>query len=135
MKGITPVVSVVLLITLAVISAMGVYWWISIYVSETDHPTTLATISVEVIPPCATTGNTTVMIENTSPPGKKVAMGVLETSWAGGLAANDSTSTDTCPPETLNSGEKTSCVLINFHAGDRTVAIYGTNVASQSTAC
>ncbi|MCD6414211.1 MAG: hypothetical protein J7L23_01120, partial [Candidatus Diapherotrites archaeon] len=107
MKGIAPVVSTVLLISLAVISAMGVYWWISGRTSQQDTQENFATISVEV-PSCATSGNTTIIVTNESPPGKKIAANSLETDWSGGLAANNTAGNGTCPPDTLNSGESAS---------------------------
>jgi len=134
MKGITPVVSTVLLIALAVISAMGVYWWISGRAAPPETPSTFATISVEV-PSCASSGNTTILITNTSPPGKKITANSLETDWSGGLAANNSAGTGTCPPEEMSSGETVSCVLVNYHAGDGTVAIYGNKVAAYPVTC
>ena len=135
MKGITPVVSVVLLITLAVITSMGVYWWISSRVSTPVTPETFGTISAEMITPCSTSGNSTVIITNTSPPGKNVQANSLSTDWPDGIAANNSVSTGTCPPSTLASSESAHCVIVNFRAGNGTIAIYGKNVAPYPVAC
>ncbi|MCD4740585.1 hypothetical protein K8R43_05370 [archaeon] len=135
MRGIAPVVSVVLLISLAVISAMGVYWFISGWVSAPQTPETFSKISAEMVTPCQTTGNSTVIITNTSPPGKTVQANSLDTDWSYGIAANSSSGSGTCPPITLLSGEVASCVIINFTAGDGTITLYGTRINPQPVAC
>jgi hypothetical protein len=114
---------------------MGVYYWISSRVSAPQTPETFATISAEMVAPCSSSGNSTVIIENTSPPGKMVYANSLMTDWSGGIAANSSSGMNKCPSGNLRSGEQASCVIVGFNSGDGTITIYGERIAPQPVAC
>lgn len=98
-------------------------------VDDTNLPE-LVTMNVETAR-CEETGNTTIIISNTAPPGRTLKAGSIETSWPKGIASNKGK----CPSEDLESGEITACVLIDFNQGDGAVAVYGKNTPSQTIAC
>ena len=135
-KGISPIVAVVLLIAIAVIAAVGLYFWVGGLATRQPTPSTPLTISAYALDCVADSDyNTSIMIANTSPPGRNITAGSLETAWEHGIAANSSTEADTCPGENIESGAQVTCVLINYSQGDGTTAIFGANVGSATVTC
>ncbi len=141
-KGISPIVAVVLLIAIAVIAAVGLYFWVGGLATKQPTPTTPKTISAYAVS-CASdnTGITTIMVANTSPAGNTVNVSALKDSL--GNSFGDSSNTDgwMCDDTSLSSGEQTACKLNNsastgdFYAGVGTISIYGSDVASATVSC
>ncbi len=126
-KGISPIVAVVLLIAIAVIAAVGLYFWVGGLATKQPTPGTPKTISAYAVncgdPTVA--DNATIMIANTSPPGNTIDLSTLQNS--AGLTMYCS--------GTLDSGQQAACKIADFDAGYGTIAIYGSDVASATVTC
>ncbi len=137
-KGISPIVAVVLLIAIAVIAAVGLYFWVGGLATKQPTPSTPATISVYAVHCGSDTENTTIMIANTSPPGTTINVADLKDSlgWVF-TTGSDGTANWTCDASSIDSGNQVACKAIGSHfgAGDGTIAIFGNNVASATVTC
>ena len=124
-KGISPIVAVVLLIAISVIAAVGLYFWVGGLATKQPTPDTPRTINAYMVS-CNETGNSTVQISNTSPSGLSIAGATLRTSWVGGMAgAGNHEGNDSCPPEALQAGAQTTCILVHYVSGSGAATIYG----------
>ena len=137
-KGVSPIVAVVLLIAIAVIAAVGLYFWVSSLTGQQPEPTKPKTITATVVGLCNTSvlnasAITKVMLSNSGPPGKDVNTThegdsvALKTSGGGNV---------TCTTNgTLSSGETTDCDVTGIYKGVGTIAIYGSDTSSAYITC
>lgn len=138
-KGISPIVAVVLLIAIAVISAVGLYFWVGGLATKQPTPNTPKTITAYAVK-CGSSSseNTTIMIANTSPPGNSITITDLHDSLGHGFnTTGDGSSGWVCTSSAISSGQQTAC---NIHAdkfgqGNGTISVYGSSIASAQVTC
>ncbi len=136
-KGISPIVAVVLLIAIAVIAAVGLYFWVGGLATKQPTPNPPATISAYAVKCGTGAKNTTIMIANTSPPGTTITISELKDSLGHSFAQGSNPGGWECRAATLDSGDQTACTLnaSDWGAGSGTISIYGNKVASATVTC
>ncbi len=123
MKGISPIVAMVLLIAISVIAAVGVYFWIGQYTSKPGTPSMPEMMSISTI------GNGKVMVVNLGQ--EPLNLTTLRTSdphvWVTMCEVNAS-------DPVLGPGEQAVCDLLTNSGfnGSKTVEVYGngTNIVA-----
>ncbi|MCD4740595.1 hypothetical protein K8R43_05420 [archaeon] len=113
-KGISPVVATVILISVAVISGIMVYWWV-MSLDHTSAGTAQEPYKIDVLPTNWTTGTFTVRNADH----RDMSAVTLY------IAGNDSR---TCPMSSLSAGSTYNCTFGSGLSG--TVTIYGKRVDS-----
>ncbi len=141
-KGISPIVAVVLLIAIAVIAAVGLYFWVGGLATKQPTPNPPKTITAYAVQCGTGAGNTTIMISNTSPPGTTpITVTELKDSVGNGFVNGTVGSTGTtgweCDTSSLGPGNSMSCTLnsSDWGAGKGTIAIYGNSIAAAQVTC
>ena len=125
-RGISPIVAVVLLIAIAVIAAVGLYFWVGSLTGKQATPNTPKMITANVI--CNQTGNSTILITNIGTEKISSLNTTLKTSDSNVKIVD-------CSPNDISSGETASCTITNFHQGNGTISIYGDNLGAISVTC
>ena len=120
-KGISPIVAVVLLIAIAVIAAVGLYFWVGGLATKQPTPSTPGTITA-----ICSGSNHVVTISNTGT--TDITTANLDNSMTTGTISLGSS---TCPT-TLGSGD--SCVYGNASSGAKGF-VYGSDVAQAQFNC
>ncbi len=132
-KGISPVVAVVLLIAIAVIAAVGLYFWIG---SLTGQPTTKQkprTIAASTVN-CDANGNSKILISNTADPSTE-AINANSTGDGDLQTSMSEVELDCGTDAEIETGDTTSCTAKNFYKGNGTLSIFGNNVAATEVSC
>ncbi len=140
-KGISPIVAVVLLIAIAVIAAVGLYFWVGGLATRQPTPSTPKTITAYAVS-CGSSAseNTTIMIANTSPAGTSNNIKITDLQDSLGNKFNSTGSANNewiCSEDSIASGHQVACSInsTKFGAGDGTISIYGSDVASATVSC
>ncbi len=135
-KGISPVVAVVLLIAIAVIAAVGLYFWIG---SLTGQPTTKQkprTITASTVN-CNQTGDISrVLISDTADP----EASLINLTDAGmDLETSSGAPITNCNPKSITSGDTASCDIgdenATFKKASGTISIFGEKIAASEISC
>ncbi|MCD6522258.1 MAG: hypothetical protein J7K68_00775 [Candidatus Diapherotrites archaeon] len=130
-KGVSPIVAVVLLIAIAVIAAVGLYFWVGGLATKQPTGAAPRTITVYAIA-CGQLEDsnaqnynyTSIMIVNTSPPGTQAIAPAYDLAIAGvsGAVFNSSSCGSTT---TLDPGEQAVCRIYGYNKGDGALVVYG----------
>lgn len=128
-KGISPVVSVVILIGIAASAAISVYYWVGSFQSQPNTPEAPKEISVSVIE-CNSGGTSKITIRDISNPGTEP----INQTEKELIASNSSLNIGNCTPGTIHPGETMGCDITGF---DGTISIYGngTDIAATQVTC
>lgn len=129
-KGISPVISVVILMGIAASAAISIYYWIGSFQSQPNKPEAPKEISVSVIE-CNDIGETNkITIRDMSNPGT-ASINQTENEL---MASNSSLNIGNCTPGTIDPGETMSC---DINAFSGTISIYGngTDVSATQVTC
>ncbi len=90
-KGISPIVAVVLLIAIAVIAAVGLYFWVGGLATKQPTPSTPIVLGAQRVSCNATANTTTVMIQNLGSTGSVTAANLRLVDDNGTQVAGDGT--------------------------------------------
>ncbi len=122
-KGISPIVAVVLLIAIAVIAAVGLYFWVGSLTNKPATPSMLNGITVQVID-CG--GSTpTLLVTNI---GTKTISDLNTTL----KTTNNSIKVSNCQPNSINPGDTAKCEITKFSG---TIVVYGNNLTPAPITC
>jgi len=136
-KGLSPIVSLVILMAIAVIIGVALYFWTGGLAGKPSTPGSPRTIGVTATE-CGTSSEnyTDVVISNTSPKNTDVIYTRYDLSLAGG-SGNEALDSENCDFY-LESGESGSCKILGFTVGDGTLVLYGASdkqIAASSVKC
>lgn len=130
-KGISPVISVVILMGIAATAAISIYYWVGSFNTQPQKPEVPKEISVSVIE-CKSPGSdpSQITIRDTSNPGT----GAINQTEKDLIASNASLDIYNCNPNAISPGETMSC---NITAFEGTISIYGngTDVSATQVTC
>jgi len=133
-KGISPVVSVVLLIAIAVIAAAGVWFWVAPMLTQTQVSSTVGQYSLVLSGCSKTTGGANVSIRNVGSSTLSANSVLIVYNSAGSKVGNITLSEDLSPQELLHGEE------IQNDTGDSgiisgTLYIEGTDIPKTTFTC
>lgn len=136
-KGISPIVAVVLLIAIAVIAAVGLYFWLGGLATKQGVPSAPRTITASISQCGSVAQNyTTVVISNTSPEGSTAIQTAYDLIVVGG-SGDEIINMSQCNNQ-LRPGQQAPCRIDGFVNGDGQLIIYGKagkNIASTTITC
>ncbi|MCD6522256.1 MAG: hypothetical protein J7K68_00765 [Candidatus Diapherotrites archaeon] len=135
-------VAVMLFIAIAVIAAVGLYFWVGGLATKPPTVSAPATISAHALI-CGSSASykTTIAVANTSPPGTIIDITMMKDSLGNDFGGTSNTDGWMCEKTRLHSREQTVCQLDNsvskhkFYRGKGTISIYGENTASATITC
>ncbi len=108
MRGISPILAVVLLIAISVIASVGVWYWVNTTITKKPTPNPVSPITVTPV------GKNKILIANL---GLK-SLNTNEVTTAEGVNI-------TCEDPVINPGEQTLCVIENTTSGEITIYMPG----------
>ncbi len=122
-KGISPIVAVVLLIAIAVIAAVGLYFWVGGLATKQPTPNTPGTITA-ICSGATNSHNGTLMVSNTG-----------TTALSGSLTVTGGTYTTSCDSSCNSLAAGASCVCSSTMAAGDSGTVYGASTASAEYNC
>ena len=136
-KGISQIISIVILIAIAVIVGVALYFWTGGLAAKPSTPSSPRSIAVSVTE-CGTSSQnyTDVVISNTGSKNTDTIYTRYDLALAGG-SGNEAFDSSHCDSY-LDPGDSGSCRILGFVIGDGTLMIYGAEdkqIASSSVKC
>ncbi len=131
-KGISPIVAVVLLIAIAVIAAVGLYFWVGSLTNKPATPTQPGMLTAQAICGDNQSSTTTFLLTNIGT--STVDISTLKMTAPKDSSAQFNASSD-CASTTIQAGGTIKCNITNFGKGSGTATFYGTNIGTFAITC